>query len=428
MPMLDRRALIRSAGLLGSGAALAGLPLFSAHAAPAAWPRVTALVDRYVGERKLAGAVATLGFGEAPLMPIVRGAEGFDDADPVNADSLFRVYSMTKPVTGMAAMMLVEEGKLGLDQELADVFPEFAAMQVAIDPAKGLESRAAATRITMRHLLTHTAGFGYATVRRDKVSMELLARGVTPGLVSRLSIPGLTSNAPIPAADEFIRRAAAVPLVAEPGTRWSYSMSLDILGLVIGKVSGAASFEAFLQERLFGPAGMASSFFQVPRDRTGRFTTNYAVLGSVPLALDKADSSVYLDPVPFAFGGAGLVTTPADYDRFLKLLVNGGRIGGKAVIPERAVALGMSNLLPDGTDLRGTMVEGAGFGAGGRVGMGQDAGTFGWSGAAGTVGFVNARLGLRAGLYVQFMPPGVLPIQQEFTEAARADVLAGAGK
>jgi len=283
-------------------------------------------------------------------------------------------------------------------------------------------------RITLRHLLTHTAGFGYAVVRRDKVSMELLARGVTPGLVSRMALPGLSSPAPIPPADEFIRRAAQVPLVAEPGSRWSYSMSLDILGLVIAKVSGAPSFEAFLQERLFGPAGMSSSFFQVPRDRTGRLTTNYAVLGSVPLALDKADSSIYLDPVPFAFGGAGLVTTPADYDRFLSLLVNGGRLGDKAVIPARAVALGMSNLLPAGADLSGTMIEGAGFGAGGRVGLGQDAGTFGWSGAAGTVGFVNARLGLRAGLYVQFMPPGVLPIQSEFTEAARADVLAGAGK
>ena len=428
MPMLDRRAMIRSAGLLGSGAVLSGLPLFPARATPAAWPRVTALVDRYVGERKLAGAVATLGFGEGPLTPIVRGAEGFDDADPVGADSLFRVYSMTKPVTGMAAMMLVEEGKLGLDQELADVFPEFAAMQVAIDPARGLEARPAQRRITVRHLLTHTAGFGYAGIGRDKVSLELMARGVSPAVVSRMAIPGLTATTPTPLADEFIRRAAQVPLLAEPGSRWSYSMSLDILGLVIGKVAGAPSFEAFLQERLFGPAGMTSSFFRVPKERTGRFTTNYAVLGSVPVALDKADTSIYLDPVPFAFGGAGLVTTPADYDRFLSLLVNGGRIGGKAVIPSRAVALGMSNLLPEGADLRGTMIEGAGFGAGGRVGLGQDAGTFGWSGAAGTVGFVNARLGLRAGLYVQFMPPGVLPIQREFTDAARADLLAGEGK
>lgn len=422
---LSRRSLLRHAGLVGAGVALPGLPALAA--APAhSWPKVRALVQRYVGERKLAGAVATLGFADRPLEAIALGLEGFDDADAAGPDSLFRVYSMTKPITGMAAMMLIEDGKLGLDQELADILPEFSCMEVAINPAQGLESRPANTRITIRHMLTHTAGFGYGGVGRDKVSMDLLQRGVTPGKVSRMVIPGLTPTTPTPDAGEFIRLAAQVPLVAEPGTRWAYSMSLDLLGLVIQRVSGAATFEDFLAERLFGPAGMGSSFFRVPRDRAGRLTTNYAVLGSLPLAIDRADTSIYLDDGPFAFGGAGLVTTPADYDRFLMLLVGGGRLGGRQVIPQSAVALGMTNLLPEGADTRGTFVEGAGFGAGGRVGLGQDAGSFGWSGAAGTVGFVNARIGLRAGLYVQFMPPGVLPIQQEFIAAARDDVLAGA--
>lgn len=417
---LSRRGVLRCAALLGAGAAL---PFPGLAASQADWPRVRALVERYVGEKRLAGAVATLGFGEGPLQAIVRGTEGFTDGDAVTADSLFRVYSMTKPVTGMAAMLLIEEGRLGLDQELADIFPEFGDMQVAIDPAKSLDARPAKTRITIRHMLTHTAGFGYAGIARDAVSMALLNEGVTPAVVSRLPIPGITPPVPTLPAGDFLRRAAQTPLVAEPGTRWAYSMSLDLLGLVIQKVSGASSFEAFLAERLFGPAGMSSSFFRVPPARTGRLTTNYAVLGSLPLALDPAETTIYLDEPSFAFGGAGLVTTPADYDRFLTLLVSAGRIDGRQVIPASAVALGMSNLLPEDIDTRGTFIAGAGFGAGGRVGLGADAGSFGWSGAAGTVGFVNARIGLRAGLYVQFMPPGSLPIQQEFIEAARGDVL-----
>lgn len=426
---LSRRGLMRGAGLLAASGAASVLPFARALAEgssaglEAGWPKVTALLDQYVGGRKLPGALAAIGWGDGPLGQIVRGHEGFDDADTMDVQSLYRVYSMTKPLTGMAAMMLIDEGAMRLDQDLADILPEFSEMQVVIDPAKGLDARPARTRITIRHMLTHTAGFGYAGVGQEKVSAELLRLGVSPAAVSRMAIPGLTPESPTPEPAEFLRRAASVPLVAEPGTRWRYSMSLDILGLAIQRVSGAASFGAFLQDRLFGPAGMKNSYFQVPRQRTARLATNYGILGGVPVPLDKPDSSVFLDPVPFAYGGAGLVTTPADYDRFLQLLVNRGRVGGEQVLSAKAVQLGTSNLLPAGTETAGTMIQGAGFGAGGRVGLGTDAGSFGWSGAAGTVGFVNQRIGLRAGLYVQFMPPGTLAIQQEFLQAARDDVL-----
>lgn len=424
---LSRRSLVRGLATGGALAALGGampaLALGSSSGAEASWPRVTALLERYVGQRKLAGALAAFGWGDGPLSAIVRGREAFDDPDEVGPDSLFRVYSMTKPVTGMAAMMLIDEGKLGLDQPLAEIFPEFARMQVAIDPDKGLESRPATTPITMRHLMTHTAGFGYAGITRNKVGDALLAQGVTPAIASRLQIPGLTPPVPTPDAAEFLRRAARVPLVAEPGTKWHYSMGLDILGLVIQKVSGAESFAAFLQERLFDPAGMTSTFFRVPKSETRRFATNYGIMGGVPLPMDPAESSIYLDPTPFAFGGAGLVSSPADYDRFLRLLVGRGTVDGRRVMSERAVMLGTSNLLPAGVTTEGTFAAGAGFGAGGRVGLGADEGQFGWSGAAGTIGFVHMKIGLRAGLYVQFMPPNSLPLQQEFMEAARDDAL-----
>ncbi|MDE2595663.1 MAG: beta-lactamase family protein [Sphingomonadales bacterium] len=431
MPSLDRalprRALLRGAALLGGTLALGGPRLaFAADSAAlfeAQWPKVTGLLDRYVTARKVPGMIAAFGWGDGPMGSVARGTEGFDDADAVGPNSLFRVYSMTKPVTGMAAMLLVDEGKLHLDQELAEVFPVFRDMRVALDPAKGLESRPALTRITMRHLLTHTSGFGYAAISRNAVGQELLRLGVAPAVISRMQVPGLSPPVPTPGPEEFLRRAASVPLVAEPGTKWRYSMGLDILGLVIQRVSGAKSLAAYLQERLFDPAGMKDSFFQVPAFEEAHLTTNYGVVGGVPVPIDKPKTSAYRDPPAFAFGGAGLVTTPADYDRFLQLLVGGGKRGGRQVLPAAAVAMALSNLLPPGADTRGTMASGAGFGAGGLVGLGEDAGTFGWSGAAGTVGFVNTRIGLRAGLYVQFMPPDTYPIQREFREAAREDAL-----
>jgi CubicO group peptidase (beta-lactamase class C family) len=422
---LNRRALLGRGAALGVAALLPGVvwARTAAEVGPLErqWPQVTAMVERYVGQHKLPGALAALGWGTGPLGAISRGILGFDNPVPLGPDSLFRVYSMTKPVTGMAAMILIDEGKLGLDQPLADIFPEFANPKVAIDPAKGLDARPAGRQITIRQLLTHTSGLGYS-IGGNKVAAELMRLGVVPAVVSRLQVPGMTAPEPTPAPDEFIRRAATVPLVAEPGTRWSYSMGLDVLGLAIGRVTGM-SFAQFLHERLFAPAGMTSTWFQVPAEALPRLTTNNGMAGGIAAPIDKGSASIYARPPAFGFGGAGLVTSPADYDRFLQLLVNRGRIDRRQVIPERALALGLSNLLPPGVDAKGTMAEGAGFGAGGKVGLGDEEGYFGWAGAAGTVGFVNVRSGLRAGFYVQFMPANAFPSVSDFQAAVRADTL-----
>lgn len=426
---LSRRAVLRNATLLGGGAALGAMPFGSllAHAteAPALerqWPKVTALIEAHVSQRKVAGMVAALGWGTASPGYIGRGKEAFDDPDMAGENSLFRAYSQTKPVTGMAAMMLIDDRKLRLDQPVADFVPEFANMKVAIDPNVGLESRPAKTQITIRHLLTHTAGLGYAGIGRNKVGDELLRLGANQWQLSRTNIPGVPTPTKTLPPDEFLRAAATVPLVAEPGTKWSYSMGLDVLGLVIQRASGAKSFAAFLQERMFDPLGMTSSYFQVPASEVGRLTSNYGLLGGIPIPIDPAKNSIYLDPPAFAFGGSGLVCTPADYDRFLMMIANGGMAENKRVMGAAAVQIGTTNLIPDGVNTKGTFVDGAGHGAGGRVGLGAQAGTFGWAGAAGTVGFVNTRIGLRAGAYVQYMPPDALPIQTEFPLAVLADL------
>ena len=430
----SRRDLLRASALLGGVGVMAGMP-FGAALAQAAemagtegqWPTVTAMLERYVKARKVSGMVAALGWHAAPPQYIARGLEGFDDKDADGPQSMFRAYSMTKPLTGMAAMILIDEGKLRLDQPLADFAPEFAQMQVAIDPKVSLAARPAAAQITIRHLLTHTSGLGYAVVGVNKVADELRRLGVNPGLVSKRKLKGINDGPPVPSADEFLKRAASVPLVAEPGTKWSYSMGLDVLGLVIGRAAGM-TFEAFLRERLLGPLAMTSSFFQVPISASGRLTTNYGYVHSRPFPLDRPQSSIYADPIPFAFGGSGLVTSPADFDRFLAMLVNLGVSGSTRVMSETAVRIGTSNLLPATADLTGTWVAGQQFGAGGVVGTGKDEGLFGWSGAAGTMGFAQMKLGLRTSLYVQFMPQEKFPILKEFPQAVGADLTAMAAR
>ncbi len=188
--IISRRELLRGGAWLSSAALLSGAPAFPLWArgtapAAAAWPKVAAMVNRYVSEKKVAGMIAALGWAGNSPSYVGAGKEGFDDADPAGPESLFRAYSQTKPLTGMAAMILIAEGKLRLDQPIADFAPEFAQMKVAIDPDKGLDSRPAETLITVRHLLTHTSGLGYAGIGKNKViAKELERQGLIPAIVT----------------------------------------------------------------------------------------------------------------------------------------------------------------------------------------------------------------------------------------------------
>lgn len=423
---LTRRRLLSSGLWLGAGAGLAGLPLARALAAPQPlpWTNVTGLIDSYVAPRKLAGAVAAMGRGFDPAQIIARGTHALDNPVPIGADSLFRIYSMTKPITGMAAMILIDEGKLGLDQPIADLLPKFAKMQVQAVPDGSITELVPATRaITVRHLLTHTAGLGYSIIQTGPIKTAYERAGVVPGQVSRTQARGMPDVPTAPSLAEFADRLAELPLVYQPGTQWSYSVSLDLLGRVIELASGQ-SFEGFLQDRLFGPCGMDSTFFRVPASAAARLTDNYGVDKTGLVPLDPAGNSIYLDKPAFPFGGAGLVSSPRDYDRFLLMLLGKGVLGGKRVMSERAVTVGMSNLLPEGAATAGTMVDSAGFGAGGRVGLGNTAGQFGWGGAAGTVAMVDAARGVRASFYTQYMPSNAYPLHADFPKAVAADMIA----
>ncbi len=419
---LSRRGLIGSFGAL-AGTALMPRIAFASAAAEARFPVVTQMLDGYVSSGKLPGIIAALGqgIGTAPL-DIARGTLARGNPVPVDIDSLFRIYSMTKPITGMAAMMLVDEGKLRLDQPVADLIPAFGKMQVQVTPDGSItDLRPAKTQITIRHLLTHTAGLGYSIIQQGPLKEAFIKAGVVPGQASRMTLPGMDKLTPLKSLAEFADALATLPLVYEPGTTWSYSVGLDLMGRVIEIASGMP-FDQFLKSRLFDPLGMASSGFSVPEAQVPRLTTNYAVAKGLLLPIDPAKTSVYLDPPAYPFGGAGLVSSPRDYDRFLAMLLGYGKIDGRQVMSEASVRLGTSNLLPPGADLSGSFIKGNGFGAGGSVGLGADAGTYGWAGAAGTVGFISFRAGLRAGLYTQYMPSEAYPVHREFAQAVLADV------
>ena len=419
----SRRALLRGGAFLGAGAALSGpTALFAQapNAARVAWPSVAAMADKYVDERKVANIVATLGWGQQPPTMIAKGTLAIGQSQRADIDSLYRIYSMTKPITGMAAMMLIDEGKLGLDQPLAEILPQFADMRVQRTYDGSLTDTVPAERpITIRQLLTHTAGLGYNIVQKGPIAQAYAERGVVPGQVSRLPIPGLGRAPAVKGLANFADRLAELPLVLQPGSKWSYSVGLDLMGRVIEVASGMP-FDRFLDERIFKPTGMTSTWFRVPQSEIGRFTTNYGIVNGVPIPIDPARASIYLDEPSFPFGGAGLVSSPRDYDRLLRMLLGYGVIDGKRVMGELAVRVGTSNILPETATTEGTWVAGQGYGAGGRV----TGGSYGWGGAAGTVAFVNYDAGLRAALFTQYMPSEAYPIHEGFPAAVAKDLAA----
>jgi CubicO group peptidase (beta-lactamase class C family) len=420
---LSRRALFRHSALFAGGAALSGLPVgraaFAAHDVAESWPKVAALADKYVTSRKLANLFLTFGWGQEDHAHTVGGGTlSLARPTPVDENSLYRIYSMTKPITGMATMILIDQGKLGLDQPVYDILPAFREMQVLVDPMGPLEDTVPANQpITIRHLLTHTAGLGYQINPKSPLQQAYNEQGLVGGRVSRMQLPGFPAVTPAPGLAEWADRLARLPLMYQPATKWSYSCSIDLLGRVIEVASGMP-FEAFLKTRIFDPCGMTSTFMQVPQSEAQRLTDNYAIVGGSPFPVDPGINSVFLDPPEVPAGGGGLVSSPKDYDRFLRMLLGLGRIDGKFVMSEEAVRIGTSNLLPASVDLKGTWIEGEGHGAGGRSKGSQ----FGWGGAAGTLGAVDFDLKLRSCLWTQYMPSEAYPIRDEFLAAMEADL------
>jgi CubicO group peptidase (beta-lactamase class C family) len=425
-------ALLTGAGI----ARQAAVPLPAPVAAPATaspLPATQALYDSYVATNKMPGIVGAFGAGDFPTMFVSAGKIATDaNAAPAGPDSLWRVYSMTKPITAMAAMILIEEGKMKLDEPVSDFLPAFKTMRVQLN-ADTIDSRPAARPITIRNLLTHTAGLGYNIVTKGPLLQLYIDKGLTPGQVSAAMEVDARKTRPA-SLQEFANRVATVPLIADPGTKWSYSIGLDLMGAVIEKASGMR-FDAFVQARIFDPLKMKSSYWSVPASEIGRLSTNYAFLpGDKLFPLDPAATSAYLSPPSFPYGGAGLVMSARDYDKFLHMLQNYGELDGVRIMKPETAKLAMSNLLPPGVEFGG--VAGAtggtagpkmGFGAGGSVVLedkanSMGAGTYGWGGAAGTAAWVNPVKKVRGTIMVNYFPADKWPIRDETVKALISDM------
>jgi CubicO group peptidase (beta-lactamase class C family) len=406
-----------------AGALVSGLmPTPGWTRASSKWVNVQTLLDRYVTQRKFAGASAALSVGGRSVDYVNAGALAFGSGVVADENSLWRIYSMTKPITATVAMILIEEGRMGLDQPVGEVLPALKSMKVGIDLKTSLEGRPASKPITMRNLLTHTAGLSLISQPDGKLAEAYLARGISPG------VNGQSARNPAhPRArnlDEMIERLAELPLMAEPGTVWHYSIGLDVMGAVIERVSGKR-LDAFMRERIFDPLDMVSTSFQVAPKDFGRLSTNYLKAANGPSVMD-APPGGFSEPPGLLAGGGGLVSSARDYVRFGEMLLGRGRLGTTQVMKSETAALMMSNLLPPGV----VGPEGSGFGAGGYVVLPGPIskygapGSYGWSGVASTVFAIDPARREVIVFMTQLTPDDNSPVRDDLSVAMAKDLAA----
>ena len=352
----DRRRFVLSmgAGIVGLSWPMSGL------ATERRWIAIQRLIDGYIRDRQMAGIGVAIGYGDAPVRYLAAGTIAFDSQKRFDENSIRRIHSLTKPVTGIAAMLLVEDGKLSLDQPVADVLPEFKALRVAIDVERSLDSRPATKTMTVRHLLTHSSGLASWTPLSSGPALLHVAyreRGITPGnFGERLGREGYGPQAT--GLVEMVRRLAELPLAYEPGTVSNYSIGTDVMALVIERASGMP-YDHFLRDRLFTPLDMSSTGFQVKREDTGRLTTLYQFAPTGLTPTDAAATSAFLEPPGLIAGGGGLASTVRDYARFGAMLLGDGALDGIRVMKAETARAARSNLLPEGV-LNATTGQGAG--------------------------------------------------------------------
>ncbi|MEI7932642.1 MAG: serine hydrolase domain-containing protein, partial [Alphaproteobacteria bacterium] len=390
-------------------------------------------IDSYVTTKKLPGISVAVIRGASPVVYLNGGTLAFDTPLKTTQDSIYRVYSMSKPITGIAVMKLIEDGKLTLDTRLSSILPEFTNMQVRVQGSTN--TRPAAGPILIRHLLTHSSGLGYALPGATSPTANAYnANGITPG--SRTQ--GLQPGATLPSAktlEEMCERLAKLPLDFDPGTAWQYAVGIDVLGLVVKKVSGKASFYDYLKANIFDPLKMHDTDFVVPHAKAARLTSVVAQETRTPrvqtdrprlLVVEDRKTSAFLRDRDLQSGGGGLVSTARDYARFCQMLVNDGTLDGARIIKPETLAVARSNLLQN--NVRAAIGGRNGFGAAMQVIMpdsarpGQEpAGSYGWFGIAGTQMFIDPVNKFSVVTMLQMNPTSV-PVHHEYKVAAYKDL------
>lgn len=374
--------------------------------------RIDQALKAWADSGKMAGAVGlVLHRGKVAY----QGAYGWADKEAgkaLTADAMFRIASQTKAVTSVAIMMLYEEGKLGLGDRVSRWMPTFASTTVAVKADTGRAIVPAKRPITIRDLLTHTAGISYGT--ESIVAPLYQAQGLGPAA----GYGWYTADKDEPICTTM-DRLGSLPFVAQPGEKFVYGYNTDILGCIVERVSGLP-LDQFFAQRIFGPVGMPDTYFFVPAEKAGRLVAVYrpGPAGTLVKADEGARGQGHYITGPrksFA-GGAGLVSTAGDYSRFLQMLLNGGTIGGRRLLSPTTVRLMTTNMV-------GTLLspDGMGFGLGfatiDRLGVGNDphsVGSFGWGGAYQTDYDVDPAQGLVIVMMTQNLPGVPLDLDGRF--------------
>jgi CubicO group peptidase (beta-lactamase class C family) len=369
---------------------------------------INQFTDTYINKGELAGTL-TLVARQGKIAHLeCRGKMSLETNQAMRTDAIFRIYSMTKPVTSIAAMMLYERGAFAMDTPISTFIPEFKDVEVYVGgPADNYQTVKPEREINMRDLLTHTAGMTYDFNTFNAVDEVYRQRGIK------------SFNNSMTLA-EFATQVAKAPLLFSPGTYFNYSVATDVLGRIIEVISGMP-LDTFFKNEILLPLGMHDTDFYVPKEKQHRFTTNYLHHTAMPIEakqqapdqklfmFDHPESGTFSQPPAMLSGGGGLTSTAHDYLQFATMLMNKGRFGeNQRLISAETFALMTANQLP--TELAeysfvkdgGANMPGYGFGYG--FGINLARGEFGWSGAANTYFIVDPNAEMVAMFLTQLFP------------------------
>lgn len=375
--------------------------------------RIDGWMDALVASGKLPGVSVTIARRGRIAYARCTGLADLARGQAMAPDTMVRIYSMTKPITTMAALMLYEEGRFQLDDPISRFLPAFAGQRVCVGGNRGKMDTVPAMRdITFRDLMTHTSGLTYGFMAATLVDAAYRDQGVD-FQTSDLSLP------------EVVQKAASLPLIAQPGSEWNYSIATDVLGCLVQVISGQ-DFADFMQTRILTPLGMHDTHFVVPPEKRSRFAANY-VPGPEGLVLfDDPDTSRFLNPGKLPSGGGGLVSTAGDYLRFATCLLNKGRFGDAQLLGRKTVQLMTSNHLRGDMAAMGqarfseSSYEGVGFGLGvsvtldpARAQLLGSPGEYAWGGAASTAWWNDPMEDMSVILLTQLTPSSTYPIRRE---------------
>lgn len=388
--------------------------------------RVTDWGARLVADGKLASVETLIWRHERIAHHAWHGLADLARGTPADPNTLYRIYSMTKPITSMAAMMLFEEGRFQLDDPIKRFLPEFADMRVFVAGGRLRPATEPASRdINFRDLLTHTSGLTYGFLESTPIDAMYRANGVD------------FQNADA-TLSEVVSRAACLPLLSQPGGPWNYSIATDVLGHLVAVIADQ-EFGDFVQERILAPLGMDDTGFSVQPEKLPRFAANYTIGRTGALALvDDPPTSRFAMPDKICSGGGGLVGTATDYLQFCRMILGRGQVDGVRLLSRKTVELMAADhvgpeRVADGLQrLGGVAQEGLGFGLGFSVMLNPAAaqtpgskGELAWSGAASTCFWVDPSEDMAVILMTQMMPSDTYNLIRELRVLAYQAIIDG---